>query len=235
MKYIEISGEICIESGLHIGAGNDEIRIGGIDNPVVKNPITGEPYIPGSSLKGKVRCLLEQVFDAHNNGSPSKIGKIEIEKSFSKKLICEMFGNGGSDREYNGKPTRLMFRDSSLINKEIFPLKGIYTEGKYEVVIDRSKGTAKDGGIRQVERVPAGAKFDFRVVMKVFKDDDTQKMISFLKLGLKLLEMDCLGGSGSRGYGRIKFEGLKLNDELFDWEDITYANLTDKIGEFTRS
>ena len=54
-----IEGDLELVTGLHIGAGNDEIRIGGIDNPVLKHPYSGQPYIPGSSLKGKVRSLLE--------------------------------------------------------------------------------------------------------------------------------------------------------------------------------
>ena len=54
-----IKGKIVLKTGLHIGAGSDEIHIGGIDTPVVKDPLKGWPYIPGSSLKGKIRTLLE--------------------------------------------------------------------------------------------------------------------------------------------------------------------------------
>ncbi len=53
----EITGKIILKSGLHVGAGDTEMRIGGTDNPVIKHPHNLEPYIPGSSIKGKVRSL----------------------------------------------------------------------------------------------------------------------------------------------------------------------------------
>src|SRR3989304_7996305 len=58
-KIKELKGTIVLKSGLHIGSGNMEMHIGGTDSPVIKHPHTLEPYIPGSSLKGKVRSLLE--------------------------------------------------------------------------------------------------------------------------------------------------------------------------------
>ena len=57
VRIYTITGTIETVTGLHIGAGKDSIEIGGMDNPVIKHPHTGEHYIPGSSLKGKVRSL----------------------------------------------------------------------------------------------------------------------------------------------------------------------------------
>jgi len=58
-KISQIQGQIELVSGLHIGSGNTEMHIGGTDNPVIKNPVNNQPYIPGSSLKGKMRSLME--------------------------------------------------------------------------------------------------------------------------------------------------------------------------------
>lgn len=58
-----ITATLELRSGLHIGAGKDAIEIGGLDLPVVKNPFTQEPFIPGSSIKGKLRSLLEWTLD----------------------------------------------------------------------------------------------------------------------------------------------------------------------------
>jgi len=113
-EFVELKGKIKLESGLHIGAGNDEIHIGGIDSPVIKNPLTNVPYIPGSSLKGKMRCLLEQYFNKMNIDSPYKLDKIDGDvekKDIQGLLICKMFGNGGVSPNYNGGPTRLIISD----------------------------------------------------------------------------------------------------------------------------
>ncbi|WP_297499767.1 type III-A CRISPR-associated RAMP protein Csm3, partial [Thermococcus sp.] len=56
---VVIRGRIKALTGLHIGSQRDVSEIGGIDNPVIKDPHTGLPYIPGSSLKGKLRSLFE--------------------------------------------------------------------------------------------------------------------------------------------------------------------------------
>ncbi|MGA1845999.1 type III-A CRISPR-associated RAMP protein Csm3 [Deferribacter abyssi] len=195
----ELKGKIIIKTGLHIGAGNDEINIGGIDNPVVKDPITGYPYIPGSSLKGKVRTLLEWYKGYVNqDGSP-------YSTKDSNNPIARIFGNGKNESEYKGGPTRVSFSDCRLLNAKELIEKDALTESKVEVSIDRTKGTASKAGPRHMERVPAGAVFEFYLTYKVFDEHD-EKNFELLLQGLKLLEMDALGGSGSRGYGKIKFE-----------------------------
>lgn len=211
----EITATIVLESGLHIGAGNDEIKIGGIDNSVVKNPITRHPYIPGSSLKGKVRTLLEwSSGEIRDRDKPFKTDE-------SDNLIARIFGNGDIVKDYKGGPTRVSFKDCNLNHENMRELveKMSLTEEKTEISMNRLSGTAADGGLRTMERVPAGAKFDFGVTFKIFDMGDGGKRdleaYELLKQGLKMLELDSLGGSGSRGYGKIKFNDLK---EMTAWQ-----------------
>jgi len=204
-----LSGTILLKSGLHIGGGDATMKIGGIDNEVIKHPLTNEPYIPGSSIKGKVRSLLEWQLGlvGVNDGKPANVTKnypTDIEKSNALK-IAQLFGNGGDikdDKELSKQvgSTRVSFNDCSLVEK-------VKTEVKFENSINRI--TSKADNPRQTERVPSGAEFDFEVTVKVFENDDN--LVELLKEGLKLLELDSLGGNGSRGYGKIKFQNLKEN------------------------
>lgn len=54
-----IKGELVCETGLHIGGSNDNIDIGGTDNVIIRDVVSDLPFIPGSSLKGKLRSLFE--------------------------------------------------------------------------------------------------------------------------------------------------------------------------------
>lgn len=186
-----ITGKIKVVTGLHIGSGNTEMHIGGTDNPVIKNAVTNEPYIPGSSLKGKMRSLLRLYEGKEDNGEK----------------VVKLFGSpAGSDTV---KPACLSFWDCFLIEewKKIIDKKQmLYTEVKMENSIDRTTGTATNP--RNTERVLPGSEFDFKLTVKQYDDEDILKTV----LGtMKLLEMDALGGSGSRGYGRIEFKELKLD------------------------
>ena len=206
-----IKGKIILKTGLHIGAGGDEIKIGGIDNPVVKDPVTGFPYIPGSSIKGKVRTLLEWFTGNVNpKGNP-------FSTKDSNNSIARIFGNGSNENDYLGGPTRVSFSDCKLSNAEKLLEKNAITEIKAEVSIDRVKGTASKAGPRHMERVPAGAEFDFEFSYKIFDMGDDGKIdennLDLLLIGLKLLEMDSLGGSGSRGYGKIGID-ISVPEEI---------------------
>jgi len=221
MKLVNISniqGRIILETGLHIGAGDTEMHIGGTDNPVVVHPYTREPYIPGSSLKGKIRSLLEMRSGlmAVTKGEPVSakiLKKVPDEQQQEALKILRLFGASGADSEEMDAigPSRASFADCSL-NRDSrdrarannWPM----TEVKSENTIDRIKGTAKNP--RFFERVPAGMSFDFTITLKEMEDDSN--LLDFLFQGMKLLELDALGGSGSRGYGRIRFE-LK-DDEM---------------------
>ena len=206
----EIKATILIKSGLHIGGSNDEIKIGGIDNPVIKNALTNEPYIPGSSLKGKIRSLIEWQYGAMtDDGKPADITKNDSEVV---RKIVKLFGNSSTikDNKLAAEmgPTRVSFNDSSLANKDELLEKNALTEEKVEVNINRLTGSVSKGNApRHMERVPAGAKFNFSVTLLEFEGDNSFE--SILALGMKLLELTNLGGNGSRGYGKIEFENIR--------------------------
>ena len=214
-----LTADLILESGLHIGAGDSEIHIGGIDNSVVKHPVTGEPYIPGSSLKGKIRSLLEWKSGAVQE---EPLGKKEYDRSegaqqTAVKHILQLFGISGDTQDEGFQKqighTRLAFWDCPLDEtyaQEQRDNDRLYTEAKSENRINRIAGTAEHP--RQTERVPAGAKFRFKLTLKTFDGDDATLRQTLLT-GLKLLEWDSLGGSGSRGYGKVRFADLKLDGE----------------------
>jgi CRISPR-associated protein Csm3 len=228
----EITATVEIVTGLHIGGNNDEIKIGGIDTPVIKNPLTNEPYIPGSSLKGKIRSLIEWQYGAMtNDGKPADITKKNDELV---KRIVKLFGNGSTIKDNNLAkvigPTRVSFADASLLNKDELWEKNALTEEKIEVTIDRLKGSAKRGGLRHMERVPAGARFSSSITLLKFENDEDLE--SLLALGMKLLELTNLGGSGSRGYGKIKFENIQgLSDKYLNNGELkSYKELLSLVG-----
>lgn len=210
VKKIKIQTSITLVTGLHIGGSSDNVEIGGIDNPVIKLATRGnEPYIPGSSLKGKMRCLLEQAAGAPKVGMDQKVNNL--------------FGITES-RTLNtdNKPSKLIVRDAILSKESKEALLACdnldmpYTENKWENVIDRTKGVAEHP--RQSERVPAGAVFNAEFVLNIWDDDNEQELMALFEKGIRLLENDYLGGSGSRGYGQIKF-GEFVKTELSDAND----------------
>lgn len=212
-----VTATLVLRSGLHIGAGKDAIEIGGLDLPVVKHPFTQEPYIPGSSLKGKLRSLLEWALNrVENDGSvwgSDKKGQYADDDP-----ILRAFGT--THKQWRGGPTRLLVRDAYLdpVWADSIRDQGLaFTEEKMEVSIDRIQGKAKDGGLRRTERVPAGARFELDMVFKVFDwngdgGQTDRDCLNRVLEGLKLLERDALGGSGSRGYGRVRVKNLKVDE-----------------------
>jgi CRISPR-associated protein Csm3 len=206
IRKIKIKTTIELLTGLHIGGSSDNVEIGGIDNPVIKIATKdNQPYIPGSSLKGKMRCLLEQIAGAAKVGGNSDVNNL--------------FGFSQSNQ-----PSKLIVRDAMLQEKSASELRACdnldmpYTEGKWENVIDRVKGTAEHP--RQMERIPAGVTFDVEFVVNVWDDDKEKDLLDLLQKGINALENDYLGGSGSRGYGQIKFDDLKYShaDETTEWK-----------------
>ena len=221
-KICLIEGCIELVTGLHIGAGNEDMHIGGTDNPVVKNPVSRRPYIPGSSLKGKMRSLMEwragTVGDT--DGRPigfGHAGKIEDEEKRTRaENILKLFGGAPeSDRDdafiRRIGPTRLAFWDCPLDEgwvRHMDDRSVSYTEIKMENIIDRIGGAAQHP--RSNERVPAGARFDFRLTMRVHDGED---LSSEVLRGLRLVELTGLGASGSRGYGKVRFLDLTRDGE----------------------
>lgn len=206
-NILNIKGKIILRTGLHIGAGDTEMHIGGTDNSVIKHPHTMQPYIPGSSLKGKVRSLLELANGkmGKTDGKPLKIS--DIDNDPLSKNIVKIFGSGGSDTSPDIGPTRVSFSDCRLNEKWAQTVRENnwpFTEVKSENTINRIKGTAEHP--RQMERVIADSEFDFNICLKIFDMDNEDDLKNALSIGLKLLENDALGGSGSRGYGKIRFQ-----------------------------
>lgn len=214
MKIITLSGQIELLSGLHIGGGDDTMKIGGIDNAVIKNVNTNKPYIPGSSLKGKMRSLLEWNLGLVGLGDGKPFGSDTLEKIKNThkdkealiknaENLIRIFGdsNANSKKTFQAGITRISVGDCSL-NSEKNKNQEL-SEAKYENTINRKDGTASNP--RQTERVPAGIIFDYDIRLKILDGDNEEEFKALLQQALELLENDYLGGSGSRGYGRIKF------------------------------
>lgn len=202
-----LSGKIYLLSGLHIGAGGGTMEIGGLDQPVIKHPLTEEPYIPGSSLKGKLRSLLEfSLGKITKDGKPCGCCQADCK-------ICRMFGpHSSEERKYDG-PTRLLVRDAYLEHdwKMKFKNGELPMEIKYENIINRISGTAEHP--RPLERVPAGVVFDCNMSLRIFDEDRDMDLEQLLLQGLILMETDALGGCGSRGCGQITFQELAINGQ----------------------
>jgi CRISPR-associated protein Csm3 len=211
MKLIEkilINGEIQVISGLRIGGSKTSMEIGGIDLNVIKNA-SGVPFIPGSSLKGKLRSILAR-----------EQGSLDVKDDCD--CIKKIFGEAPS-KGTKGEVTRLIVRDASLKNADTMKnnqlgfekLELEYTESKWETAIDRKTGAALGSSLRQMERVPAGAVFDFELIYNVFDNQRDEHLKQILK-ALCILEDDYLGGCGSRGYGKIKFKSVKLQSKIIE-------------------
>ena len=199
------------------------MHIGGIDNSVIKHPLTQSPYIPGSSLKGKIRTLLEWRSGAVQN-NPLTLKDVSKNPEEVKNIL-RLFGISGDTKNSEQEVaeigvSRLAFWDCALNEdweKAIRDDNQLLTEAKSENTIDRITSTA--GNPRQTERVPAGAEFDFKLTLRQFEGDKPELLDLVLK-GLKLLELDSLGGSGSRGYGKVKFTELTVDGEARNLDDI---------------
>lgn len=217
-NIVEIKAKLVLKTGLHIGAGDSQMHIGGIDNSVIKNPITNQPYIPGSSLKGKIRTLLEWRTGEVKRDPLSMRDLADSNRPDEIKNILKLFGISGDTKNNEAEVaeigvSRLAFWDCELNQdwvKQLNENNQSFTEAKSENTIDRITSTA--GNPRQTERVPAGTTFDFKLTMRQFENDSDELLELVLK-GLRLLELDSLGGSGSRGYGKVEFQKLTVNGQ----------------------
>ncbi|MBS3933812.1 MAG: type III-A CRISPR-associated RAMP protein Csm3 [Truepera sp.] len=207
-----IRGELEAATGLRIGGSKEGMEIGGVDNPVIRNPLTREPYVPGSSIKGKMRSLIEWHLGGEylvdDKRHPHQCSRIDCR-------VCRVFGAAAFEKPGQGVrgPTRLIVRDAYLtdasreaLNEMNLERGTLYTEIKQEVFIPRLGG---DANPRTMERVPAGARFDFEIVYKVYDTGDGGKaderyFDEVVLKALSLLQLDALGGSTSRGYGQVK-------------------------------
>lgn len=224
-KKIFISGKIIAKTGLHIGGSSLGLSIGNTENTVVRNPITNQPYVPGSSIRGKMRSLLERLEGKFTimEGSDIKNGPLTDKPD---DIICKVFGIPAKEpknekeetkEEKSQPPTRLIVRDGNLVNVEELEKAQEtdmpFTEVKTEVVIDRITSAAMP---RQLERVPAGAIFDLDMVLNVWEDDPEKEMIDLLFKGLILMQNDYLGGHGGRGSGQVEIAVESLAEKTIE-------------------
>jgi CRISPR-associated protein Csm3 len=197
IKKILIEGVIIAESGIMVGGSSSAIEIGGTDKQVVRNPITKMPYIPGSSLKGKMRSLLELVM--------GQVGEDNGPTQNPNHIPAQIFGHINRNTEKKQQPSRLIVRDAELINPEkLKDTELLYTEVKAENTIDRITSAANP---RFFERVPKGAMFQLNMVLNVFDIDKRgEEFLNHIFNAMRLVQDDYVGGSGSRGNGQISFK-----------------------------
>lgn len=195
---IQITGTIEVLTGMHIGGSSAFAAIGAVDSPVIKDVITGYPMIPGSSLKGKMRTLLAKAYNESVANNPNQ----DCER------IKRVFGSAEKDnKKDNIKKSRIQISDMILSNDKDLRKKGLnsLTEVKFENTISRATAVANP---RQIERVVRGSEFDLDILYEVDNMDDLYEDIELIADAFKMLQYDYLGGSGSRGYGKVKFTDL---------------------------
>lgn len=207
VKKIKYTAIIELLSGLHIGATNTTMAIGGVDNFVIRNPIDQRPYIPGSSLKGKMRSLLELAYGEHNGGKVSDTPNSRC---------GALFGVSASSKDADAHASRLIVRDAMWLETDDsqFDQTDLYlTESKTEANIDRITSRATP---RTQERVPRGAKFTFEAVLNIYEGESEEQYDTDIRKAIALLEDDYLGGHGSRGYGRVLFSELRKEEKRIE-------------------
>lgn len=230
LKKIIVKGRIEAMTGIAIGGTNSAMAIGGVDKGVIRNPVSGEPYIPGSTLKGKMRSLLEMNYGTVGETEMGivKNGPSEDYAHRSTKL----FGNAVRSTEQKQRPSRIIVRDARLTDEQsdgkskadFFKNTDLlYTEVKTEVVIDRITSRAMP---RQLERVPAGSLFTFELVLNIFEEDTEKNLVDDLFSALRLVQNDYIGGAGSRGSGQIRFDiqSVKAYDAAYYRHEKTSAD-----------
>lgn len=209
VKHVAIRATLETKSGLHIGGTEAAMNIGGSDSPIIRD-FYGKPYIPGSSLKGKLRSMLEYKLGKTATGQPCGCG-------FPNCMVCRVFG-AHRNLKHDLGPSRIIVRDAALSESTIKQIQGFQSEGKEysetktETMIDRRTGMAAGGSLRNQERLPAGACFNLEISLRVFDGDNEKEMVDFVKEGLSLLQKDYLGGSGTRGSGWVEIKNLTVSD-----------------------
>jgi len=209
-KYCLLKANLVCKTGLRVGGTEASMSIGGAENPVIKDS-RGLPYIPGSSLKGKLRSLLEYKYKKVNErGEPCGCGKPDCP-------VCLMFGPHWNANHDLG-PSRIIVRDAYLSEKsqkdwDNARKEGVeFTETKTETMINRRTGKAADRSLRTQERVPAGTEFVLNISLRIFDDDNAEAMKKEVEGALASLQQDTLGGSGTRGYGWVEIKDMKWTD-----------------------
>ena len=210
---IQITGTLEVVTGLHIGGNSAFAAIGAVDAPVIKD--RNLPMIPGSTLKGKMRSLLAKEY---NEGV--------VQPDNDTERILRVFGSAKKD---NIKPSRILFSDMILSNEDELRKQDIHsmTEVKFENSINRQTAVANP---RQIERVIRGAKFKLDFIYEVEKQEELLEDMQLLAEGLKLLQYDYIGGHGSRGYGKVKFNDLQADVVIGEIDDAEMKKINDMFA-----
>ncbi len=227
-----IRGKIHTLTGLHIGGNSVGLKIGGADSVVIKNVLDKAPYIPGSSLRGKMRSLLERSRGLETKNTENPDGGYS-DNGFAgnnpETFLGQLFGTSANTKNVGTKnePTRLIVRDAFLTEDSAKQLQDasntdmFMTELKTEVSINRISSTANP---REFERVPAGAVFEMELILTLFITDDPKKFLDLVFESLCLIQGDSLGGHGSRGYGKVCFKEIKIAEKTIESYKITMEN-----------
>ena len=211
---IVISYELMCESGLRIGGGNTSVDIGGIDAPVIKDPISRLPYLPGSSIKGKMRSLYEWLMYSdelvnQTKGKPIAFG--EVAKVFGTANNDQSKGDGKNIIISRGIFSNAYLKKTNADYIEERLGKGLFTEVKPENVIDRLTSKATP---RFFEQVPRGAVFCGEIILTIYDEGEREEVLSVVRTSMKLLEDSYLGGGGSRGSGKVRFMNIQAQERL---------------------
>lgn len=214
---IQITGKIEVVTGMHIGGSSAFAAIGAVDSPVIKDVRTNLPMIPGSSLKGKMRTLLAKTY----NGN----GKMPAKPDDDDERLIRLFGSAKKERL---KRSRIIISDMVMCNDKELREQGLQsmTEVKFENSINRLTAVANP---RQIERTVRGSQFDIDFIYEVEEENEIVEDFETLSQGMKLLQYDYLGGHGSRGYGKVKFNDLQADVVIGDVSDEIMADCNEKL------
>ena len=208
-----------VRTGLHIGGSGIFSPIGAVDSPVIRDPLTQRPIVPGSSLKGKLRTLLVRSDSYQKGNGIESLPEIDQEPEG----ILRLFGCATPVRR-----SRLQFSDCFVTNAEEMDAVGL-TEVKTENAISRSNSVANP---RQIERVNPGVKFGVRIVYDIAKKEEMEADLTLLAKGMKLLQLDYLGGHGSRGSGRVSFRDFHVTNCEDHQEDSSLTRLFKEVEDY---
>lgn len=218
---IQITGVLETKTGMHIGGSSAFSAIGAVDSPVIKDVRNGKPMVPGSSLKGKIRTLLAK-----------KYNEAVVNPDNDAECIRRVFGSAKKDKDNKVHASKIIVSDMFLLNEDEIRNRGIesFTEVKFENSINRATAVANP---RQIERAIKGLQFGIDMIYEVEngKEDEIIDDIKLLAEGMKMLEYDYLGGSGSRGYGKVQFFDMTAKVVIGALDDSVVAEVNEVLAQ----
>lgn len=218
---IRITGVLETKTGMHIGGSSAFSAIGAVDSPVIKDVRNGKPMVPGSSLKGKIRTLLAK-----------KYNEAVVNPDNDAECIRRVFGSAKKDKDNKVHASKIIVSDMFLMNEDEIRNRGIesFTEVKFENSINRATAVANP---RQIERAIKGLQFGIDMIYEVDngKEDEVIDDINLLAEGMKMLEYDYLGGSGSRGYGKVQFFDMTAKVVIGALDDSVVAEVNEVLAQ----